>query len=184
MQLAWYFDQTRCSRCYTCAVACKDWNDIPPGPARWKRVLTIEQGKYPKPFVAYLATACYHCLEPACVDVCPTEAITKRPEDGIVVVNRDLCQGKDACGECLDACPYDSPQFGDEENARMQKCDFCLERWHNGQKPTCVDGCPNRALDAGPLDEMRTKYGDAKQAVGFIYSDRIKPMVIFKGKRC
>jgi anaerobic dimethyl sulfoxide reductase subunit B (iron-sulfur subunit) len=38
MQLAFYFDQTRCTGCYTCAVACKDWHDVPAGPASWMRV--------------------------------------------------------------------------------------------------------------------------------------------------
>ena len=182
MQLAFYFDQTRCTRCFTCAVACKDWNDVPAGPAKWRRVLIIEKGKYPNPFVAFLSTGCHHCEEPACVLACPTEAISKRQEDGIVVVDRESCLGKDECGKCLEACLYDSPQFGDEENAKMQKCDFCLERWTDGMKPSCVDGCPNRALDAGPINEMRQKYGEENEAVGLEYSEELKPMVVFKSK--
>jgi hypothetical protein len=58
MQLALYFDQTRCTGCYTCVVACKDWHDIPAGPANWIRVTTIERGKYPHPFLAFLASTC------------------------------------------------------------------------------------------------------------------------------
>ncbi len=45
MQIAFYIDQTRCIGCFTCAVACKDWNDISDGPANWKRILPIEEGK-------------------------------------------------------------------------------------------------------------------------------------------
>ena len=116
MQLAFYFDQTRCTGCYTCVVACKDWHDVPAGPASWMKVTTIERGKYPHPFVAFLASACYHCAKPVCLAACPVQAITKREEDGIVVVNRDLCLGKNACDKCLKACPYKAPQFGAEEN--------------------------------------------------------------------
>ena len=85
-------------------------------------VSTIERGKYPDLFMAFLATPCYHCIEPACVAACPANAITKCLEDGIVTVDREACLGQDACVLCLDACPYDAPQFGAEGNAKMQKC--------------------------------------------------------------
>ena len=182
MQLALYFDQTRCTGCYTCVVACKDWHDVPAGPASWIRIATIERGKYPQPFVAFLATPCYHCTEPACTSVCPVDAISKREKDGIVVVDREACLGKDACQLCLEACPYDAPQFGEEDNAKMQKCDFCLDRWSEGRQPICVAGCPMRALDAGPMEEMKGKYGQVCQAVGFAYDDKLQPSVVFKPK--
>jgi anaerobic dimethyl sulfoxide reductase subunit B (iron-sulfur subunit) len=182
MQLAFYFDQTRCTGCYTCVVACKDWHDVPAGPASWMRVSTIEKGKYPEPFVAFLATPCYHCDEPACVPACPVEAITKRAKDGIVVVNREACLGKDSCQLCLEACPYGAPQFGAEDDARMQKCDFCLERWEEGKLPICVAGCPMRALDAGPAREMEARYGQVRGAVGFTYDEKLQPSVVFKPK--
>ena len=101
MQLSFYFDQTRCMGCYTCVVACKDWNDVPPGPASWRRVLTLEGGKFPNPFAARLTTSCYHCAEPACVYACPADAISKREEDGIVVVDREKCRGRDHCGHAV-----------------------------------------------------------------------------------
>ena len=182
MQLAFYFDQTRCNGCYTCVVACKDWHDVPAGPASWIRLKTIEKGKYPKPFLAYLQSTCYHCAEPACIQACPVNAISKREEDGIVVVDKETCLGKDGCQMCLNVCPYNAPQFGAEENAKMQKCDFCLERWSEGKKPVCVDSCPARALDAGPIDEMVAKYGEAKEATGFTYDSKLRPSVIFKLK--
>jgi len=84
---------------------------------------------------------------------------------------------------CLETCLYDAPQFGDEENSKMQKCDFCLERWTEGKLPICVAGCPTRALDAGPADEMIFRYGTANEAEGFSYDDKIKPSVVFKPKR-
>lgn len=98
MQLGFYFDQSRCTGCYTCCVACKDWHDIPAGPAKWMRIQTIERGKFPNLFMAFLATPCYHCAEPVCISVCPAGAITKREEDGVVVVDRDKCKEAVRCG--------------------------------------------------------------------------------------
>jgi len=182
-QLYFYFDQTRCTGCETCRVACKDWNDVPPGPAAWRRVSTIEKGKYPDVFVAFLSTSCYHCVNPGCISACPSGAIHKRDQDGIVLVDREKCQGHDRCGACADVCPYAAPQFGAEENALMQKCDFCLERWTQGKKPICVDACPMRALDAGPFHELKTKYGGTREATGFSYRTDIAPSILFKPKK-
>ena len=183
-QVGYYFDQTRCTGCYTCAVACKDWHDIAAGPANWMRVSEIENGKFPHPFVAYLASPCYHCANPPCILACPADAISKREPDGIVVVNREKCLGSGECGTlCRNACPWDAPQFGPEENAKMQKCDFCLERLAAGQQPICVESCPMYALDIGPLDELKERYGDAVDAEGFRYSARFEPAVVFRPKR-
>lgn len=183
MQMGFYFDQTRCTGCYTCIVACKDWHDIPAGPASWRRVTTMEYGKYPDLFVTFLSTACYHCANPKCVEICPVEAISKRKEDGVVVVNGEDCLGKESCGQCLEACVYAAPQFGAEENAKMQKCDFCLDRLAECKKPICVDACPMRALDASPIEELKTKYGDISEAEGFICDKELSPSVIFKPKK-
>jgi anaerobic dimethyl sulfoxide reductase subunit B (iron-sulfur subunit) len=180
MQLGIYIDQNRCMGCFACVVACKDWHDIPAGPASWIRLKTIEKGKYPNLFVAFLPTACYHCENPDCVSACPVEAIIKRDEDGIVIVDGDACLGRDDCGMCLEACPYEAPQFGPEEGAKMQKCNLCIDRWAEGKKPVCVSSCPIQALDAGPMDEMRVKYGDVREAEGFIYSASLVPSIIFK----
>ena len=179
MQMGFYFDQTRCTGCYTCVVACKDWHDVPAGPASWQRVATIEEGDYPDLFVAFLVASCYHCADPACIAACPANAISKRAEDGVVLVDRDRCLGNDNCDMCLEACPYHSPQFGAEENAKMQMCDFCTDRLSEGKKPVCVAACPMRALDAGPIDELAVTYGSDHQAAGFVYSDEVKPSVVF-----
>ena len=183
VQIGFYFDQTCCTGCFTCIVACKDWNDVDAGPASWRRVITIEKGTYPNLFVAFLSTACYHCVEPACVSACPFGAITKRELDGVVVVDKEACLGKDNCDMCLQACPYDAPQFGAEENAKMQKCHFCLDRLAENKKPACVDACPMRAMDAGPIEELRAKYGDIGEADGFVYSEKCVPSIVFKPKK-
>jgi len=182
MQLGFYFDQTRCTSCFTCCVACKDWHDIPAGPARWIKINTLEEGQFPDLFVAHVAALCYHCSNPACMAVCPVDAISKREEDGIVVVDRGVCLGEASCSACKDACPYDAPQFADAEDDKMQKCDLCLERWQLGRKPICVEACPMRAMDADPMEELMNKYGDAGDAAGFVYHKDIRPSVIIKNK--
>jgi len=145
------------------------------------RVSTIERGKFPDVLVNFLVQACWHCAEPVCIPACPANAISKRIEDGIVVVNREKCLGRDTCGvPCFTACPYESPQFEEENNPKMQKCEFCLERWSEGKKPICVEACPMRALDAGPLDDLIARCGDLQEAVGFSYSSELKPAVVFK----
>jgi anaerobic dimethyl sulfoxide reductase subunit B (iron-sulfur subunit) len=183
MQMAFYFDQTRCTGCYACLIACKDWHDVELGPVDYINVKYIEKGKYPNPYVAYMFSTCFHCANPECIPACPVNAISKRAEDGIVVVDREICLGKDNCAPfCQEACPYGMPRFGEEENAKMQKCDFCLERLADNKNPICVGACTMRALDAGPMDELIAKYGDIKEAEGFVYSEENRPSVIFKPK--
>jgi anaerobic dimethyl sulfoxide reductase subunit B (iron-sulfur subunit) len=168
--------------CFACVVACKDWHDVPAGPASWIRVQTVEKGRYPDLSVTFLPLTCNHCSNPVCVSVCPVEAIAKRPEDGIVTVDRESCLGKDECGLCLQACPYGAPQFGEEANARMQKCNLCQDRLAEGKKPICVQSCPMQAIEVGPLEELRTRYGDVRETGGFTYSEELGPSVTFKAK--
>lgn len=182
-QIGFYFDQSRCIGCYTCSVACKDWHDIAAGPVNWRQVKLIEKGKFPNLFIAYLSIACNHCENPPCIRVCPADAILKRKSDGIVIVDQEKCIGSKECGMlCLKACPWDCPQFNSEENAKMQKCDFCVERLEQGQNPICVEACPMYALDSGPLEQLKEKYGNIGNAEGFSYSGKFKPSIIFKLK--
>jgi NADPH-dependent glutamate synthase beta subunit-like oxidoreductase len=109
-QLGIYFDQTRCDACYSCAVACKDWHDVPAGPASWLRVSTVEKGTYPNLFMAFMVHLCYHCENAPCAAACPADAISKRSEDGIVVVDREKCVGRDSCGF---PCSYECPAGND-----------------------------------------------------------------------
>jgi NADPH-dependent glutamate synthase beta subunit-like oxidoreductase len=97
-QIGFFYDQTRCIECFACCVACKDWHDIPAGPAHWKRIIAIEEGKWPHLSLAHLAINCFHCAEPVCMSVCPAKAITKREEDGVMVVDRNKCQEEAHCG--------------------------------------------------------------------------------------
>ena len=64
----------------------------------------------------------------------------------------------------------------------MQKCDFCLDRLRRNKKPICIASCPMRALDAGPLNELKEQYGDVQEAEGFVYSKKAMPSIVFKPK--
>ena len=162
-------------------VACKDWHDIPAGPVSWIRITAVEKGRFPHPSLSYLFTSCFHCAHPLCAKACPVNAITKRKKDGVVVIDRELCIGAEQCRfACRKACPYDVPQFESEPNPKAQKCDLCLERAEQSKRPICVEACPMRALDVGPLNELKTKYGDIHEAEGFDYSKRAIPSVVFK----
>jgi anaerobic dimethyl sulfoxide reductase subunit B (iron-sulfur subunit) len=186
MQYGFYFDQSRCTGCFTCLIACKDWHEYDLGsePANWIKVSSIEKGRFPDLFVSYLFISCLHCRDPSCIPACPVGAITKREEDGIVVVDREACLGNEGCdGFCQKACPYKAPEFGSELGAKIQKCNLCRDRWTEGNKPICVTACPMRALDAGPLDKLIAEYGDVRIADGFTYSEKTSPSIIFKLKR-
>ncbi len=145
-QYGFYYDSSRCIQCRTCELACKSANDVELG-VRWRRLTEDWTGEYPALTRTFFSLACMHCREPACAAVCPTEAISKRPDDGIVVVDADKCNG---CGDCLSACPWGVPLFG--KDGTMQKCDFCVGI---GREPACAQSCPVGALTFGPLDELR-----------------------------
>lgn len=134
------FDPEKCTQCHGCEIACKAWRNLDYG-IQYRRVLNIWQGEYPRVKNASLSMACLHCVEPACMSVCPEEAITKRATDGLVVVDETRCNG---CGICADACAYGIPQFG--ENGVMQKCDLCGDQKLARAAPPCVDTCPGKAL--------------------------------------
>ena len=152
--------------CNACTVSCKDWNGVNPGPVRWRKQETFETANGIFPF----SMSCNHCAEPACADVCPTEAIIKRPEDGVVYIDRTKCVSAQTC---IDACPFAVPKIaGDKQEPDMleeweiehpmQKCDFCMERLARGEQPVCVAACNARALDSGDYDELIKKYPDAE----------------------
>ncbi len=157
-----YFDSSSCSGCKTCQVACKDKNDLYEG-IRFRRVYEVSGAKWTKTdegawqpdIVAYnISIACNHCENSPCTDACPTKAM-HRGADGIVVVDPEKCIG---CRYCEWACPYGAPQYNKDLGV-IQKCDFCRDYLAEGKAPVCVSSCPMRALDYGPIEELRSKYG-------------------------
>ena len=88
-QYGFYYDADRCIGCRACVLACKDWNDNEAGESvYWRHVTTVESGKVPNLRLTNQSLSCNHCAQPACMAVCPAKAISKRSEDGIVVVDQ------------------------------------------------------------------------------------------------
>ena len=171
MRMAFFFDQSRCVSCKVCAVGCKDWNQVNPGPVRWRNAKTYETNTAPHFFP--LSMSCNHCEEPACATACGAGAIIKRQIDGLVYVDRDKCIGLQSC---ISSCPFAEPKIADDFQEPvayvgwqirhpMQKCFFCMEKLDggNGDRPVCVDSCPTFALDFGDFNTLKSKYPDAVQ---------------------
>jgi len=117
-------------------------------------------------------------VDPApCVAACPVGALQKTVE-GPVIYDEQKCFG---CRYCMVACPFGVPDFEWEDPTPwIRKCDFCADRLKQGLEPACVDACTMRALDAGPLVELRKQYGNIRDAEGFIYNKKVIPSVVFK----
>jgi anaerobic dimethyl sulfoxide reductase subunit B (iron-sulfur subunit) len=146
------FDPNRCIKCFACEIACLQWHGIPAGTFKLRKVSEISEGKFPEVKRAFLSSSCHHCLNAPCASACPSGAISLRTEDNIVLVDDQKCNG---CRACLEACPFGVPEF--DSDGLMHKCDMCLDRIENGQKPICVDTCPTQALKWDRLTES-TKF--------------------------
>lgn len=207
-QWGFYFDQTRCTNCLACVIACKVWNEDKRGDAQltpeltwietelysepmdyenligsegeinfgeyskfhmkenWRRLYSTEVGEVPPNVdVLNLSVSCNHCGEPGCVKVCPMGRIIKEEEFGIVMI--DETKHCISCERCSEVCEWDSPQFykkiekdklPDPGAPKMTKCNLCIDRVRDGLKPACVAACPMRALDAGPMEELKSVY--------------------------
>jgi anaerobic dimethyl sulfoxide reductase subunit B (iron-sulfur subunit) len=177
-QHAFFFDENRCIDCRACSIACRDWHDIEPGPVKYLRRFTWEQGAFPEVVLHTLFAPCYHCQQPACLAACSHGAIYKEPRFGAVLVNADKCLG---CRDCWQACPYGAPQFaGDEPGSVMSKCTFCIDRLDQGHLPACVNACPARALDFDALAVLQDKYGQLRSLPGMPDANATSPAVVFK----
>jgi len=148
-QLVFSFDVSRCSACYACVVACQDQNDITGNDVAFRHVTIYEQGEYPNARISSLSISCFHCGDAPCLMVCPSGAIFREEESGVVDVDRDLCVG---CHSCELACPFGAPKF--VEDRKMAKCDMCIIRITHDMQPACVRVCPTKALDVGPVEEI------------------------------
>jgi anaerobic dimethyl sulfoxide reductase subunit B (iron-sulfur subunit) len=149
MQMGFVHNNVDCIGCRACEMACKDKNGLNAGP-RFRRVQYIEGGTYPEVFAFKINMSCNHCAEPACLPACPTGAIWKRKDNGVVDIDSTLCIG---CRKCEAACPFGAPQFDPEDNL-VKKCNMCIDELEAGRKPYCVSACMMRVLDVGPIDQI------------------------------
>ena len=95
----------------------------------------------------YLPRICNHCLNPACVAACPSGAIYKRAEDGVVLVNEDKCRG---WRMCVSGCPYKKVYYN-WTTGKSEKCILCFPRMETGQAPACAHSCVGRIRYMGVL---------------------------------
>ncbi|MFT4542047.1 MAG: Fe-S-cluster-containing dehydrogenase component [Planctomycetota bacterium] len=147
MQLGFVIDQSRCIGCHACTVACKSENSVPVGDFRtW--VKYTEEGTFPEVKRSYAVLRCNQCTDAPCIEICPTNALEKRP-DGIVDINPDLCIG---CKSCMHGCPYDALHINDETGT-AEKCHFCAHRTEQGLAPACAVVCPTEAIIPGDFDD-------------------------------
>jgi formate dehydrogenase iron-sulfur subunit len=158
------FDQTLCTGCRACEVACKQWNKLPRStvPDRgtdqskppelnsntYTRILTTEvsPGRF-----AFTKRQCMHCQEPGCATACPVGALRKR-KDGPVIYLQNKCIG---CRYCMYACPFGIPTYQWEKTSPwVRKCTFCSDRLDRGLEPACSWTCPPKALLFGTRQEL------------------------------
>jgi nitrate reductase beta subunit len=91
-------------------------------------------------FMFYLPRICEHCLNPSCVASCPSGAMYKRSEDGIVLVDQDKCRG---WRMCVSGCPYKKVYFN-HRTGKAEKCTFCYPRVEVGLPTVCSETCVGR----------------------------------------
>jgi len=96
--------------------------------------------EFERTFMMYLPRICEHCLNPSCMASCPSGAIYKRAEDGIVLVDQDRCRG---WRQCVTGCPYKKIYFN-HKTGKAEKCTFCYPRIEVGLPTVCSETCVGR----------------------------------------
>ncbi|WP_010146608.1 nitrate reductase subunit beta [Serinicoccus profundi] len=96
--------------------------------------------EFEETFMFYLPRICEHCLNPSCAASCPSGAIYKREEDGIVLVDQDQCRG---WRMCVTGCPYKKVYFN-HKTGKAEKCTFCYPRIEVGIPTVCAETCVGR----------------------------------------
>ena len=134
------------------------------GSANWEEILSGEfekrnkdknfddiekqiYGEYENTFMMYMPRLCEHCLNPTCVASCPSGAIYKREEDGIVLIDQDKCRG---WRMCITGCPYKKIYFN-WKSGKSEKCIFCYPRIEAGMPTVCSETCVGRIRYLGVL---------------------------------
>jgi nitrate reductase beta subunit len=105
-----------------------------------KRVADKVKLEFEQTFMFYLPRICEHCLNPSCAASCPSGAIYKRSEDGIVLVDQDRCRG---WRQCITGCPYKKVYFN-HRTGKAEKCTFCFPRVEVGLPTVCSETCVGR----------------------------------------
>ena len=182
-KLGLVIDLDICVGCHACAVNCKEWNagghsapltdtdpyGADPSGVWFNRIHTFEVvADDGDSKTVHFPKSCLHCDDAPCVTVCPTGASYKREDDGIVLVNADLCIG---CKLCSWACPYGAREY-DEDAGVMKKCTLCIDKIYNenlppeSRVPACVSTCPVGARSFGDLGDPASDVSRLVEARG------------------
>jgi molybdopterin-containing oxidoreductase family iron-sulfur binding subunit len=189
-QWAMIIDLRSCDGCQSigqpprCTAACIEGH-FAPDPMEW---IEVYESDLPGGGTQFIPTPCQHCQNPPCVNVCPVGATFSTPE-GTVLIDQERCIG---CRICMAACPYDRRFFnwGDApippeslladyspehqvpaKKGTVMKCDFCPDMARTGTLPYCIQGCPQRAIYYGDLEEDIATNGKAVVSVSRFLSD-------------
>ena len=172
VQYAFHLNGGICTGCKTCQVACKETYKLPVNNL-YRKVYNYQGGSW-KPteaghyvpegvFGYFVSLACNHCTNPACVANCPTGAMQKDEETGIVLVNAEDCIG---CESCLTGCPYGVRQLNPKTNT-IEKCTLCFQRKNDENwVPACVHNCCCGARTFGDLDDPNSEAAKVVAAAG------------------
>jgi DMSO reductase family type II enzyme iron-sulfur subunit len=106
-------------------------------------------GSWPNGYFFYLPRKCYHCEDAPCLKACSHNAIYKRKQDGIVVIDQERCHGDRLC---ISACPYKAIYYN-PVTEKGEKCIMCFPRVEQGIAPACDIQCPGRTRLFGYLDD-------------------------------
>jgi Fe-S-cluster-containing dehydrogenase component len=195
----WLIQLDKCTGCDTCAIACKSENNtrplespmpfkndrgVLPDHVSYRWVVKKESGVYPQPVLTFVTSACNHCEHPACLASCPVNAISKRAEDGVVLIDQNVCIG---CRNCTQSCPYGAPQFN-STSEKVEKCTFCLHRLRDGNGnrrdgflPACVTTCVGNALQF--VEDFNPAESGQYAPEGFADPSATVPLVKFEPER-
>jgi len=205
MKYGQFIDLKKCIGCAACVMACKVENGTP-HKTYWLNMFFKEVGEYPTVKRYHMPAGCMQCQNAPCVQMCPTGA-SYYNENGVVLVNFDLCIG---CRTCSNACPYMARHFneldphtssywGEGEDAtpnqvmradrnpqgRVSKCTFCVERVSEGDVPKCVQTCLVAARVFGDLDDPESEISQKIRnlnATGYRSELGTNPSVFYYGE--
>ncbi|KQI72980.1 nitrate reductase [Loktanella sp. 5RATIMAR09] len=140
-------------------------------------------GEYENTFMMYLPRLCEHCLNPTCVSACPSGAIYKREEDGIVLIDQEKCRG---WRMCVSGCPYKKIYYN-WSTGKSEKCTLCYPRIESGNPTVCSETCVGRIrylgvvlYDADKIEEAASVENDQDlyEAQLSVFLDPSDPAVI------
>ncbi|OEF95828.1 4Fe-4S dicluster domain-containing protein [Desulfuribacillus alkaliarsenatis] len=166
-QLGFLMNLQKCIGCHGCEMACQNEHRL----QDHKRRNVTSLGEREN-VIGFLSMSCNHCVNPACMAICPNKCFKKR-RDGIVSHDASRCSG---CKSCIGACPFNAPKFN-ALTGKIDKCNMCINRQQASLLPACVSACIPKALVHVDIPSMENEY--SKLPVGIKMAQFTEPSVRF-----